>query len=133
MVAPRSMFHFWGKSPFDGEYRTFSGDFRWYKRMLMTMFSGYNMYVGDGPSLMDVKDEMSCWQLCSVGESFDHFGHQLSLSFSINVGHQHSKDVTNIKIQSPTSTNRHQLYVTNITVIRFVDDFVNRSTPSQTF
>ena len=131
MVAPRSMFHFWGKSPFDGEYRTFSGDFRWYKRMLMTMFSGYNMYVGDGPSLMDVKDEMSCWQLCSVGESFDHFGHQLS--FSINVGHQHSKDVTNIKIQSPTSTNRHQLYVTNITVIRFVDDFVNRSTPSQTF
>ena len=30
------------------------------------------------------------------------FGHQHSLSFNISVGHQHSKDVTNIEIQSPT-------------------------------
>ena len=30
--------------------------------------------------------------------------------------HQHSKDVTNIEIKSPTSINRHQLEGTNITV-----------------
>ena len=39
----------------------------------------------------DVGDEM-CWK-----------------SFYINVGHQHSKDITNIEISSPTSTN----YLTN--------------------
>ena len=34
------------------------------------------------------------------------------LSFHISVGHQSSKYVTDIEIQSPISTNRHQLYVT---------------------
>ena len=33
--------------------------------------------------------------------------HQHPLSFNISVGQQHSKDVTNIEIQSPTITNRH--------------------------
>ena len=34
----------------------------------------------------------------------------------VSVGHKHSANVTNVEIQSPTSTNRHQLEVTNITV-----------------
>jgi len=54
------------------------------------------------------------------------FGHQHQLSFYISFGlpdfgHQHSKDVTNNAIQSPTSTNRHQHpLVTNITVAEIV-------------
>ena len=38
---------------------------------------------------------------------FGHFGRQHPLSFYISVGLQHSKDVIDIEIQSPTSTNRH--------------------------
>ena len=38
------------------------------------------------------------------------------LLYCISVGHQQSKYVTNIEIQSPTSTNRHQLYFANITI-----------------
>ena len=34
-----------------------------------------------------------------VGDSFDHFGHQHTLSFYTSLGHPHSKDVTNIKIE----------------------------------
>ena len=54
----------------------------------------------------DVGDEM-CWrQLWDVSDGFDRFRHQHPLSFNIIVGHQDSKDVTNIKIhqyQSPIS------------------------------
>ena len=57
----------------------------------------------------DVGDEMCWWHLKDVVDSFGHFGHQHLRSFYIGVGHQHWKDVTNIEIQSPTSTNRHQL------------------------
>ena len=46
-----------------------------------------------------------------------HFGHQKPLSFYISIRLMlHSKDVTNIEIQSPKSTNRHQLKVTKTTV-----------------
>ena len=51
-----------------------------------------------------------------VGDGFGHFDHQHPLSFYICVEHQHSKYVTNIEIPQPTSTNRHQFKVTNITV-----------------
>ena len=44
-----------------------------------------------------------------VGDGFGFFGQQHPLSLDINVGHQHSKDVTKFEIQSPTFTNRHQL------------------------
>ena len=44
-----------------------------------------------------------------VGDGFDHFGQQHSLSFYITEGHQHSTDVNNIEIQSPTFTNHDQL------------------------
>jgi len=40
-----------------------------------------------------------------VGDSFGHFGRQHPLSFYINVGHQHSKDVIKAHILSPTSNN----------------------------
>ena len=59
--------------------------------------------------LTDVGDEKCWWQLCDVSDSFGHFGHQHPLSFYISVGHRHSKDVANIEILSPKSTNRHQL------------------------
>ena len=63
-----------------------------------------------------VWDEM-CWsQLYDVGDGFGHFGRQHPPSFYISNGHQHSKDVINIEIQSPTSTDGHQLQVTNITI-----------------
>ena len=42
------------------------------------------------------------------------FGHQHPLSFYTSVGHQHSKHVTNSEIQTPQSTNSHQLSVTNL-------------------
>ena len=64
----------------------------------------------------DVGDKMGWWQLYDVGDGFDHSGCQRSPSFYISVGDQYSKDVTNIEIQSPTSTNGHQLQVTNITI-----------------
>ena len=38
----------------------------------------------------------------------------------LSVGQKHLKNVTNVEIQSPTSTNRHQLEVTNITVTVFI-------------
>ena len=42
-----------------------------------------------------------CWrQLCDVGNGFDRFCHQHSLSFNISVGHQQPKNVTNIEILS---------------------------------
>ena len=47
------------------------------------------------------------WQMFvatkDVGDGVDHFGHQHPLSFYISVEHKHSKDVTNIEIQSTTS------------------------------
>ena len=50
----------------------------------------------------DVGDEM-CWRkLWDVGDGFGHFGHQHPPDFNIIVGHQHSKDVTNIEILLPT-------------------------------
>ena len=44
-----------------------------------------------------------------VGDGFGLFGHQHPLSSYINIGHQDEIDVTNIEIQSPTSSNSHQL------------------------
>ena len=44
-----------------------------------------------------------------VGDDFGLFGHQHPLSSYINIGHQDEIDVTNIEIQSPTSSNSHQL------------------------
>ena len=41
-------------------------------------------------------------------DDFGLFGHQHTLSFNISVGHQHSTDVINTEIHSPTFTNRHQ-------------------------
>ena len=62
----------------------------------------------------DVGDQI-CWrQLWDVGDGFGGFRHQHPLSFSISVGHQHPKDVTNIEILSPTPENSHQHKVTNI-------------------
>ena len=56
----------------------------------------------------NVGDQM-CWrQLWDVGDSFDRLCHQHPLSFKTTIGHQHSKDVTNIKIPSPTLKNCHQ-------------------------
>ena len=46
---------------------------------------------------------MCWWQFEDVGDGFCHFRHQHPLSFYLSVGHQHSKDVTKIQIQSPTS------------------------------
>ena len=67
--------------------------------------------------MTDVADEMCWWQLLVVGDGLgDGFCHHHPLCFCISVEHQHLKDVTNIDIQSPTSTYRHQLLVTNITV-----------------
>ena len=43
-------------------------------------------------------------------------GHNNPLYFYISVAHQHFKAATNIEIQSPTFTNRHQLQVTNMTM-----------------
>ena len=57
----------------------------------------------------NVGDKLCWWQLWDADHGFGHFGHQHQLSFYINFGHKHSKDVINIEIQSPTSTNRHQL------------------------
>ena len=77
----------------------------------------YEMLTQATSMLMtDVGDEMCWWQLWDVGDGFGHFCHQHPLSFSINVRHQHSKDVTNIKILSLTSTNCHQDKVTDIYV-----------------
>ena len=57
----------------------------------------------------DVGDEM-CWrQLLDVGDGFGYFDHQHQLSFYLNVWHQHSKDVTKIKILSETSKKSRQL------------------------
>ena len=55
------------------------------------------------------------WEFSDIGDGLGHFCHQnpINLSFDIGVEHQHSKDVTNIEIKSPTSINRHQLLVTN--------------------
>ena len=53
----------------------------------------------------DVGNELCWWQLSDIGDGFAHFG---SLYFYISIGHQNVKDVTYIKIHSPTSTNRHQ-------------------------
>ena len=55
----------------------------------------------------DDEDEI-CWrQLGDVGDGFGRFRHQDPLSFTISVGHQHPKDVTNIEIPSPTLNNCH--------------------------
>ena len=52
----------------------------------------------------DVVDKMLCWQFWW---RFGNFRNQLPLFFYISIEPQHSKDVINIEIQSPTSTNRH--------------------------
>ena len=67
--------------------------------------------------MTDVADEMCWWRQKDVGDGLgDGFYHQNPLSFCKSVEHQHSKDVTNIEIQSPTSTYGCQLLITNITV-----------------
>jgi len=45
-----------------------------------------------------------------VGDGFGHFGHQDPLSFYISVGHQHSKDVTNISKISPTLSHQQHCH-----------------------
>ena len=50
----------------------------------------------------DVGDEMRWRQHKDVGDDFDHSPHQYPQYFSIDVGHQHSKVVTNIYL-SPVS------------------------------
>ena len=55
---------------------------------------------------VDVGDEICWWHFKHVG---DGFGHQRSLSFEINVGHQHSNNVTNIENQLLTLNHRHHL------------------------
>ena len=55
-----------------------------------------------------VGDEMGCQQLCDIGNGFGRFHQQHPLSFNISAGYQHPKDVTNIKIPSPTPKNCHQ-------------------------
>ena len=62
----------------------------------------------------NVGDEMRWRQLSDVGDGFDRFRHQHPQSFNISVGHQHSKDVTNIEILSPALQNCHQHKVTKI-------------------
>ena len=42
-------------------------------------------------------------KLHDVGDGQGHLGHQHPPSFYISVGHQHTKDVANIEILSPTS------------------------------
>ena len=58
---------------------------------------------------------MCWWQLLDVGDSLGRFGLQHQLSFSNGVGHQHSKNVTNIEILSPTLSHQHH-DVTNIAI-----------------
>ena len=64
----------------------------------------------------DVGDEMCWWKAYGVGDGFRHFGHYNPLSFYVDIGHKHLKDVTKIEILSPTSKICHQLRFTNITV-----------------
>ena len=52
--------------------------------------------------------------LALLGDGLDNLRHQQPISLKISVGHQHSKDVTNIQILSPTLENCHQHKVTNI-------------------
>ena len=55
-----------------------------------------------------------CWrQLRDVGDRSCRLCHQRPLFFNIGVGHQHSKDATNIEILSPTFTNCRQNKATN--------------------
>jgi len=62
------------------------------------------------PNLKQVKSSIGTFKsMLMTIKMFGLFGQQHSLSFNISIGHQHSKDVTNFEIQSPTSTNRHQL------------------------
>jgi len=68
-----------------------------------------------------------CWrQLWDVGDGFVCFYHQHPLSFNISIGHQQSKDVTNIEVLSLTSKNCHQhllslKYLAFSTRIKFLD------------
>ena len=65
--------------------------YSWWHSQNVSLKSGYND-VGDG--FLETK---------FVGDSFCHFYQQYPLSFYISVGHQYSKDVTNIEILSSTS------------------------------
>ena len=58
----------------------------------------------------DVGDEMCWWQLQNIGDGFGVFDHQ-HLLFHISIGHQHSKDVTNIHKSLPTQSRQHQVTV----------------------
>ena len=55
------------------------------------------------------------WKTKCVFDSYEmlvmvHFGHQYPLSFDISVKHQHSKDVTNIEILSPSLGFQHHCH-----------------------
>ena len=70
--------------------------------------------ISDQMLVTGLGDEM-CWRkLWDVGDGFGRFRHQYPLSFNIIVGHQHSKDVTNIEILLSTRKNCHQHKVANI-------------------
>ena len=72
-------------------------------------FIGHESFMLTSVLVTDVGDEMCWWRLYDVGDGFSNFDYQHSLSFYINNGDQQSKDIANLEIQSPTSTNRHQL------------------------
>ena len=66
----------------------------------------------------DVGDQMCGRQLLDVGDGFARFRHQHRPSFNASIGHQNSKDVTNIEILSPTSKNYHLHKVAKIHLSR---------------
>ena len=68
------------------------------KSMMMARFR-YRAFWVTSMLVIDVGDEICWWQLYDVSDGFDHFGHQHPLSSYISVGHQYSKDVTNIDVQ----------------------------------
>ena len=72
----------------------------WVASMLVTVLGDKNVLA----------TTIKCWS------RFGHFRRQHPPSCYISVGHQHSKDATNIKFQSPTLSHQHH-DVTNIAVI----------------
>ena len=77
---------------------------------------------------LDFRSHRCCWRMLETQYVDNNFNmlvtvpailvtklwHQHSLFFYISVRYQYSKDIANIEIQSPTSTNYHQLWVTKI-------------------
>ena len=80
-------------------------------KMVSKRFQKYFLSRATSMLATDIGDKIRWRQLWDVGDGFERFCYQYLLalaSFSISVGHQHPKDVTNIEIRSPTSENCHQ-------------------------